>query len=208
MVSNSNPHHHTNQVRRLSLQAGVLQRSTLRWKKTPLQINGKTAGVAHLSTTTIRCSLDDDAAAGQSCANVNVNVSNQMSNSSNSDHTQDVQLSGSNTEQSETHGQPLHRFGSSYKLEQASSRFDVRCDTESSTANYQTDVASVHHADVYNHMPSVNLSGVMQSQVPEPYGKTPTHMNMPGGINRREVRISNQNGNRRLKFSTNSFLML
>lgn len=96
-----------------------------------------------------------------------------------------------NTEEVEAHGQALHTFGSSSKLEQAAGRFDIQ-QHEGNTSpakrsDYQVDIASEHHADVYNHTPSVNLSACMQSQVPEPYGKTPSHMNMPGGVARREV---------------------
>ena len=89
-------------------------------------------------------------------------------------------------EETETHGQPLHRFENSYTREQAAGQLNLH-DKSPGTNNYQVDIASEHHADVYNHMPSVNLSATMQSQVPEPYGKSPTHMNMPGGMNRREV---------------------
>jgi len=98
----------------------------------------------------------------------------------------------SNTEEIETHGQPMHRFSSSNSLEQASQRHDLNTEIStgsghSSTQDYQSDMSSDQHVDVYNHSPSVNLSSCMQSQVPEPYGKTPSHMNMPGGVNRREV---------------------
>lgn len=98
----------------------------------------------------------------------------------------------SNKQEIETHGQPLHSFGSSDKRKEASNRFDVQSqdgNPASGTGDYQPDKKSAHHADVYNHTPSVNLSACMQSQVPEPYGKSPSHMNMPGGVNRREVGI-------------------
>lgn len=91
---------------------------------------------------------------------------------------------------SETHGQPLHRFGSSVTRESAANRFDVNRAASPAT-NYQQDIPIDPDIDVYNHTTSVNLSACMQSQVPEPYGKSPTHMNMPGGVSRREVRQSN-----------------
>ncbi|XP_067935776.1 uncharacterized protein [Watersipora subatra] len=124
--------------------------------------------------------------------------------------TQEPSKSGNseNTNELETHGQPLHRFGSSIKLEQAANRFDLHQfdnDLQPTAKSYQTDLASEHHVDVYNHMTSVNLSACMQSQVPEPYGKSPTHMNMPGGVARREDkyiqgRLSDMTGKR--EFST------
>jgi len=97
-----------------------------------------------------------------------------------------------NTQENETFGQPIHRFGSSHKREQASQQFDAMQHGERhQTANhYQSDLAAQHHADVYNHMPSVSLSSCMQSQVPQPYGKSPPHLNMPGGMNRIEVSLS------------------
>lgn len=91
------------------------------------------------------------------------------------------------SDSNECHGQPLHRFGSSHSLSTAANRFDQ---DNSPTTHYQQDMPTDKHVDVYNHDPSVNLSACMQSQVPEPYGKMPTHMNMPGGVSRREVSVS------------------
>ena len=92
-----------------------------------------------------------------------------------------------NSEENQTYGQPLHRFGSSQKLEQSATRFDVQFNENPPVNDYQSDLAAEHVVDVYQHSSGVSLSACMQSQVPQPYGKSPTHMNMPGGGRPREV---------------------
>lgn len=94
----------------------------------------------------------------------------------------------SNSGEQETHGQALHSFGSSQTLEQASNRFDAQVNQNPPRHDYQMDLASEHAADVFNSAPSVSMKAHMQSQVPYPYGGSPTHMNMPGGTRHREVR--------------------
>lgn len=119
----------------------------------------------------------------------NSNDNNSGDGSSNSTNYKSFTENDSNAEQHQTHGQALHTFGSSQKLEQSATRFDVQFNENPPVNDYQSDIAAEHVADVYQNSSSVSLSACMQSQVPQPYGGAPTHMNMPGGGKPREVSI-------------------
>lgn len=96
---------------------------------------------------------------------------------------------GKGTGEDATLGQPIHSFRSSRDLEQAASRYDSG-ESYNGSASHSQDIPTDSHIDAYDHGARINLHACMQSQVPEPYGRTPTHMNMPGGVSKREVCIS------------------
>ena len=62
----------------------------------------------------------------------------------------------------------------------------IQGDIEPPVNKEQTDNKTTVSNDSYRTDPTVSLYSVMQSQVPRPYGRDPTHLNMPGASKMRQ----------------------